>query len=159
MDKPKMYRITSPIDLYVPFTKGLLTEAQSKDWEDYKAEEVKGKSEEEIRFLKRDVEAVRLQRWATAKGLGSDPVQDKIRSGEETQIPTGYTPQNKFCLPKGESIVSEKIMLELKRFEKKEIKQTLRPGETKAKINYEGFLEIEPLTEEEIIALDNKKKK
>lgn len=154
-----MYRITSPLDLYVPFTKGLLTEAQAKDWEDYKVDEVKGKSDEEIRYMRRDVEAVRLQRWATAKGLGSDPIQDKIRSGEEVQIPTGYTPQNKFLLPKGESIVSERIMNEVKRFEKKEIKQTLKPGESKAKVHHEGFLEIEPLTEEEVLALDNKKRK
>ena len=109
-----MYRITSPLDLYTPFTKGLLTEAQFKDWEQFKKDEIVGRTDEEIKNIHKDVESKRLQRWATAMGLGVDPVQSAIKKGEKPNIPINYVPENRFFLPEGESIVSEKVMNEIK---------------------------------------------
>lgn len=154
-----MYKVTSPLDLYIPFTKNLLTEEQSKQWEEYKNEEVNGKNDEEIRFARKDPEGTRIQRWATASGLGADDVQVRIKNGELKTIPQNYQPQNKFVLPKGETIVSEKIYTDLKKFQKKAIPQTLKLGQQKPTIMYEGFLEIEPLTDEDLESLNNKKKK
>ena len=154
-----MYKVVSPLDLYIPFTKNLLTEDQAKQWEEYKKAEVEGKTDEEIRFSRKDPEGTRIQRWATASGLGADDVQVRIKNGELKTIPQNYVPQNKFVLQKGESIISEKIYGELKKFQKKAIVQTLKPGEKLPKIMYEGFLDINELSEEEKEELSNRKKK
>jgi hypothetical protein len=150
METPKLYKVVAPKDLYLSWNKALLPEDELKGWEEYKKQELVGRSDDEIRTIKMEPEILRLKRWCNAMGLGIDDSQEMFKKGEIPRLPVNYQTELKFKLPKGESYISERQYNELKKFEKKAIPQKLEPGQSKPIIHYEGFLVFTEVSEEEI---------
>lgn len=140
-----MYKVTSPKDVYLSWNKALLPEDELKAWEEYKSEELRGRTDAEIQAIKSEPEAFRLRKWCNISGLGIDEMQELFKKGEIQRLPVNYQSELKFKIPVGESYINERQYKELKKFEKRAIRQTLKPGETKPKIVYEGFLEFEEI--------------
>jgi hypothetical protein len=144
MEEPKKVKIiNNGVVMYRPWTLDLLTPEQLQSWEKFKDEEMEGRSDKEKTAIRRTPTAIRLSRWATAKGYGVDPVLEDFKSGKISQLPIDYVPVRKFVLPLGETILSVEQAKHFEKFKKRKIYHELQPGESKKRFTVEGFLEFE----------------
>ena len=159
MEDKKWYRVknTGKV-IYTSWTKDLFTDEQLKEWEDYKIAELREKSVDERDVLNKMPEANRIKQWVTARAMGVDPVMEDFRDGKIRALPTNYRAEYMFKLPLGESFLTESQRNHFRIYEKKEIIQRLKLGQSAPDVQYEGFLEFEELDYNPLIHLDHLEK-
>jgi len=154
MDLPKFKVTNNAKPIYLPWTFNLLSNEQAKKWEDYKkTSDYRGNlnDPQDQNMRRRTPEADKLRDWCNMNQIGEvSRLPDDLRT-----IPLGDGMKTtvvdyKYCLPLGETVVEERAILDLKRYKRVALKQKLEPGQTEAKIEYEGFLDIEPYKEKKI---------
>jgi len=150
----KLYGVKGVKDVYLGWNLKLLPEDEAKKFEKYKQEEeqaaMEARDDAGLKAIRSTPTAVRLKRWATATMLGRNELSELMKKGEIKFPPRGVEPEYKFFIPSDEEIIiNERQYEELKQYAYRPIAQTLRPGETKARNIYEGFLHIRELTEDQ----------
>lgn len=166
MEEPKQYKVVNDrVPIYRSWSFSLMTEEQRSDYEQFVRDEEAGRTQQEIAKLRQQPISLRIKKWANAKGIGDDPELRAFRDGKTKSLPLNYEAENKFCLPIGETILTEKQLEDLKPFVKREIKQTVKPGMMPKDKQYEGWLvvtEYNPSAEKalkEAVTKSKKKKK
>jgi len=144
-------------DIYHSWTLDLLSPEQQSEFNTYINAQMKemedrvrrGGGSSELQALKKTPVANRLRDWVTVQNIGTDPVQEEFASGKRQFLPPNYRPELKFKLPVGESFLTREQAQHFIAFRRGEIPQKLKLGESKVKVQYEGFIDFEPITEEE----------
>jgi len=136
-----------PRTLYFTYSIGLLSEEDKARWEAYKETiDFTGDptNPEEFNARLKTPIALKLSEWIAQQQIGeiSPNKEDsqRIARGDGTTI---TVPEYRFKLLPGVNYLTPSQAGELRRYERKEIIQELKPGESVAKIHFEGFLEIE----------------
>lgn len=129
--------------IYKSWTEDLLPEDKYQEFQEYKKSPgYLGSTPEEKHAMKGIPASVRLRSWANTQMLG------KAIATRHALAPAGEV-EYKFELPEGVTVLTERQAKGLMRFQIKEIKQKLEPGQLKPQIHKEGFLEIAPIDEVE----------
>lgn len=150
----KLYGVKGVKDVYLGWNLKLLPDDQVKKFEKYKQEEeqelIEARDDANLKAVRSTPTAIRLKRWAAAMQLGKNQVAEMMKKGEIKFPPRGVETEYKFFIPANEEIIiNERQYEELKQYEYRPIPQTLKPGETKPRNIYEGFLYIRELTEDQ----------
>lgn len=153
-------------DIYHSWALDLLSPEQQAEFDVYINAQLRemeervrrGGGSSELQALKKTPVANRLRDWVNVQRIGVDPVQEEFASGKIKFLPANYRPELKFKLPAGESFLTRAQAQHFVAFRRGSIPQKLKLGESKEKVQYEGYIDFEPCTEEEYLAGKTKKK-
>ena len=152
MEKPKkFYKVSNEATpIYITLNESILSDTDLDAWNEYKKTiEYLGRTDEEKRIKRNTPEPIKMQAWGKRNNIGTP------KYIEHTLKPEGDY-MRCVLIKVGTTYVNERQVEELKKFEKKPIVQDIKYGEKEAEVQYEGFLTIEEISDEEYSKVRNK---
>lgn len=144
-------------DIYHSWTLDLLSPEQQAQFEAYVDAQIaevtervrRSGGQSELQALKKMPTAMKLRDWVGAQQIGIDKIQDDFASGKIKFLPINYRPELKFKLPMGVSYLTRAQAQHFVAFRRGTIPQKLKLGESKERVMYEGFIDFDPIEQDE----------